>query len=428
MTLRVASLLVLILASFAAVPPAHAQGAAPGRVLIVRTGSEPACVDLAALARAVGRHTGRATLVVDTDAGAAADDTTLRLSASGPRAELELRVTGRVFHLPLAVDPCATLPEQVGAAVAGALAPPEDADVADSDSGAEAARVPTPDQVAEEAARAPAAAAAREDLRRRRVERAALLAPVVHDYFHPLPGGLVVGLSLVAGVGSLGAGVGVQFLDEASTRTLLLGGGLALFGTATAVGGIALRDTDEGRPILAASASLCEGLFFAGLASLVDDGGDAAPGALLIGSAYTASGLIWGVEALLGPHAAPARVHRHLRELATPAARDQLTDEALAAAEHDVAAGSMRIPGWVHATPFLLAAGVGLALLPGYEHDEATTVELSLGIGFNLLNGFMYLGRTSPLEHYRHALENAGLDVQLTPLHGGASLGVSGTF
>jgi DNA-directed RNA polymerase specialized sigma24 family protein len=267
-----------------------------------------------------------------------------------------------------------------------------------------------------------------EDARRRRAERAALLAQVVHDDFASRSKAGVVALAVVSGLGSASLGVAVQFDDEASARTKLLGGTLAAAGLATGVTGIFLRDADNGRQVMVATVSLSLGAMMLGLASLADDEGRPSPGALLFGSAYAASGLMWGVEALVGPHARAARVHRHLPEIATPGARDRVTDAQLAVIERDVDAGSLHLPAWAYAAPFFVAAGVGLGLASRYEDDDRALEGLWVLVGANLLTGFAYASFPRPIERYRHARDFAGLDVRVTPVRGGAALGVSGTF
>ncbi len=404
---------------------------APGHVLVVRTGHEPACLDLAAVARAVGRHAARAAVVVDADARVDATDTTVRLSADGDTVVLTLARSGRLVSQELAIAPCETLPEQVGAFVASTLATPPDASGA-SETPARASRLPSPQETAANAEAASADAAELEAARRRRVERAALLAEVVDDGFiRPTQNGLAwagVGTALLTG-GSTALVFAIDGANDSARALAASGTAITVLGS---VGVEALGDSNAAEPLFWTTSMIGLGLVSMAMGDLGGNdikGPYYRPGGFILGAAYVTAGLGYGIQRLRRPNVASWRVRRHLERIATPAARDAITDEQLAAIEDDVAAGSTPFEPWMRATPFALAAGLSLALIPRYENNQDELIDLMVfGFGFNTLLAVTLAATPTPIERYHHRLHAAGLDLHVAPASGGAMVGLSGTF
>jgi hypothetical protein len=398
MTLR------LLLLGFFLLVSTHAY-ADEGRVLVVRSDDVPACVDLAAVARAVGRHAGRAAAVVD---AASPGDTSVRLAKVGTTLLVDLQDGGRKLSETIDIDPCDAVPEQIAAFVAGSLsAPPEEPQ-------------------AEAAPPAPVPSASEDLGQRRRAERAAILADVVDDFRGPTFGWTRFGAGLV-GVAGLGSAFLVFGTDELHLRPP----GRALVSASAAIGVVgsvttfALGESDAAEPVLRSSLMLTLGLFELGLGQ-ADDTHERSWGALVAGSSWTAAGLSYGIYSLIRPPVASWRVRRHRELVHTAAARDRITDAQLAMIERDVAAASGP-PSWLRPAPFLIGGLVALALLPVYEHDEVQQLGLSIN-GASLLVIGLALSQPTPFETLRQRLHAASLDLSLAPTDGGTMVGLVGTF
>ncbi|MDQ3368036.1 MAG: hypothetical protein M3680_21635, partial [Myxococcota bacterium] len=94
------------------------------RVLVVRTGQEPACLAPAVVASAITRHAAVAAQVVLQAPNRAEGIVEIRIRAIGDRIAVELSGGGHELTSTLAPAPCPSLPDVVAAFVASTLAPP----------------------------------------------------------------------------------------------------------------------------------------------------------------------------------------------------------------------------------------------------------------------------------------------------------------
>jgi hypothetical protein len=404
-------------------------------VVIVETGSEPACLDVATLARAVSRHALRPAQVLVKQPGASAERTSLaaadapvslRVTTSGVRALLELRRGDDRAVESFVIEPCDTLPEQIAAFVAGSLAGTDEPAATEPTPAAAPPSSESPDMSASSDALAAAAAAATEQ--RARAERAVLLVNAMERFEKPTRVGLPIAAGLLA-VGELGFGALVLTAEpnDGTVQGLAIGG--AVVGSLGAIGSIALGDSDQAEPMLEASALIGGGLLLMGSSLVTSESHPVHPGTFVFGATYVAAGLGHAVQRVRHPNVASWRVRRrHLARLGTPEARARLTAEELASAEADVKASSNPSNRYLRALPYAIGAAVSVGLIAEYEeNDEQLTDLLLVGVAANTILGLLATLPT-PYERYQHSLEEAGIQLQVAPTSSGAMLGASGSF
>lgn len=469
----------LVIAIVVAVP-ASAVADSAIRVLVVRTGHEPACLDPVAVASAITRHSAFPAQVVLQPP--ARSEGVVEISVAGDTRRLEVRIqgSGRDLHQTIEQTPCESMPDVIAAFVASALAPvsdvpttapplqsagelaaavreelgrrgePLDGLALSLESRADAWDVllvaPTCTQhgAVDRLARDRGDSVARvadavtlliadpsgcaDKAKRRRIEHAVLLADALRDYtpkrvrnehYTPLVWG---GIGLVTG-SALAIGA-----DSTRSRMLAIGGTSVV--VVGAVSAFVLGDDDYAETIGTTS-------WIFGLGAIVASGvdiddsvdGDAHDrfheADLVTGASYGALALWMVIDRTLHRPVSSATLRDIRSRLATPAQRARVTDAELTAYERtyqrrDVALRRL-------ALPLLAGAVVNFSLAAKERNGDEQIYDLYHG-GLLALVSVVTLLIPSEVTSYRERLRDLGVEIKLASVPSGSGLSVTGSF
>ncbi len=457
------------------------------RVLVVRTGQEPACLAPSAVASAITRHAAFPAQVVLQAPNRADGVVEIRVRADGDRVAVEVRGDGHDLTGTLEGAPCHSMPDVVAAFVASTLAPPLDVagvpqPIADAEltaatramlGAALAANVDlglsraagvwtaTLAAVGCTQARLVGVLPAERDVAARRAadvvlgmlaeregcaqladqahaERAVLLAGALprhtaRDARKERDGkamGLAIGVAI--SVGSL------LYDDDLSTTSQVLTVGSA---AVLATGGTLAYTTWPSRH----STTMSELTFALGFGTLI--AADAFSGVavddmslevqrdsfhetdLIFGATIAVTGVWRAIDGARQQAPSRAELGRIRERIKTPQQRAQLSATELAAYERTFLASER--PRWRYLVP-PAAASIACLLLSAYETNAAESERqlidgLILG-GLTVGLAAWYALVPDPVVAYQRRLRQVGVDLTVAPLPSGAALSMSGRF
>jgi len=390
-----------------------AEAGEAARVVVVRTGGEPACLDPAAVASAITRHAA-------TPAQAMAEPPTqgegvVEIRITGDARQLRVQLTGGGHDRTTSFDdtPCPSMPDVVAAFVASALAPTPDLSV-----------VAPPAQV-------DAAATAAAHLHG---ERLAVLATALRSNAAPTKDWkgreYLFGAALGIGMGALT----IATADEPFGTTHVLAIGGAVVTTAGGITAYATWGHAHARLIGEATFALGFGTILAANAFdgvAIDDQNievqrDTFHEAdLVFAGTVVVSGLWRAIDYDRLRPTSDQTLERIRRRIKTPQQRAQLSAAELASYEQ--AYLQSRLPKWRYLIP-LVAGSAASFLMSGYETNEAESRH-------GLYGGIVLAGIATlvaiipdPVATYRSRLRNLGLDVEVAPIASGAAVSMRGRF
>ena len=369
-------------------------------LLVVRTGHEPLCLDVAAVGDAIERHSG----LRPHTAGDAGVVIAIRVAQIGDRLEVAVAGGGHDAHSTLDHAPCDTLPDVIAAYVASELAVvPE---------------LPLPE----------ISVAAPEDdgATRRRTERAILLAEALHDYRPRSTNVARAGYLVMTGTGAAYGAFTIATADR-SVRWLALDGTINLL--IGGVAAIARPDSDDAEVMAVAGYFIGLGEIQAAHAFGVDPQSDSRatfhPTDLVTGGAYAAVGLWFAIDHVRNRPTPARTIWQITRRLSSPDRRARVTEAELASYEQ--AYRRSETARRRYAIPLALGAVANLALgareRDGDESDRALINASVLAMMATIVAVF-----PNPIARYEGRLQKAGIQLEVAPLASGAAVSMRGRF
>jgi hypothetical protein len=380
---------------------------ADDRVVVVRTGHEPACLDLAGVARAIARH---APVVSEVAAGGELDTFEVRITADGERVAIVVRGRGRDDRQVLAYGSCDALPDLIAAHVASAV-------------------IPEPDLGAPGSSRAITMPPLAPMIT---TERAVLLSDALRGY---VPSDAKLARRAYVALTIIGATYGGLTIATSDSRA---GTGLAIGGTSLILaGGLAaiLRpdgdnaDLIETTTYLVGFGTIVAGNAFIGTevdaSSLEVQRDRFHESDLISGGAFAATGLWYAIDRIRHPVTPPRTMWEIRRRLSTPERRARLSAEEVAT--YDEAYRHSVGPHRRYALPLAIGAAANF-LLAGYDTNSKESDRA-------LYNGALLAGVAAillivpdPIARYTRRVKETGIQLSVAPTDAGAAVALRGRF
>jgi hypothetical protein len=372
-------------------------GLAAARTALEPTGQEPKCLDLEATRAAIDRDLGRDVPL------------TVRVMSDGQSITVDIVTEDWSLTDSFFAPACDAMPDAIAAFVASALAPPPDVRMARARDRLLGSQ-PDPATV-------------------RLNERKALLAASLRRFENMTPGRMQLGATIMTVLGSVGVLASVAALqsnyipDESAVS--ILGGTLVLTGAGLNI----LMNPESDYAQLWAIAGLVSATVGVMVGVALDEENTTAIERESLGitaGAWVASWTYYTVDRVRHRPISPTRLRELYQRLDTPAERDALSAADVAAIEREYAREGYASRPWVYSIPLFIGSVWNFTVLrDDLANDTVLLNAITLG-----LQGLLLCVNDSSYEAYTGRLKVLGLDAQLqvTPLHGGAGLSLTGTF
>jgi hypothetical protein len=412
------SIVLLVLVVLSAT--ARAQ-TGPTRVLVVRTDQEPACLDRAALASAISRHSAFPSQTVAEDPPNVEGVVEVRVERDASRVAVRIEGGGHELKRTLESAPCETMADVIAAFVASVLAPAPDIPVPTPGPSPASSSSPTSEQLTAEA--------------HARVERGALFAAALSEYT-PEPQESRAGHVVVMGVTLAFGALSLATSDEDfGPGHVLVAGGMAATLVGGLVGAVPLGG-EHSEAISNVGYALGFGALIGSRAFFDEEIDDSS--VVVQRDTFHESDLVFGASVALAigwraldrAHLRPtSRALVEIKKrIATPQQRATLTDAELASYERTFRAS--KTPEWRYMIP-VVAGAATCFLLMGRETNSAEE-DRALRNGA-ILSGLAVLQAVialhpHPATRYDRQLRKAGVDLTVAPLPAGAALSMGGRF